>query len=93
MKLLIFLTSLLMAAMISCGGSSPDDGGVAWDTYRGQIDNWQERVDVKLAEANELLEAGPSDNSEWLSSVNQLGIEIDSITLSARLIGMAKPMP
>ena len=82
MKLFTILTSLLIVVLISCGYSSPDVSGISWDDYRSQIDNWQEQVDAKLAEANELLEAGPMGNSEWLSSVNQLGIEIDSITLA-----------
>ena len=81
MKLLIFLTSLLLVALISCGDSSPDASGISWDDYRSQIGNWQKQVDAKLAEASALLEAGPLDDPEWLSSVNQLGIEIDSITV------------
>ena len=82
MKLLISLASLLMVAMISCGDSTPDVAGISWDDYRSQIDSWQQDVDAKLAEANALLEAGPIDDAEWLSSVNQLGIEIDSITFA-----------
>mgnify|MGYP001112228143 FL=1 len=86
MKLLIFLTSLLMVALISCGDSSPDASGISWDDYRSQIDNWQKQVDAKLAEASALLEAGPLDDLEWLSSVNQLGIEIDSITFAVSTV-------
>ncbi len=86
MKLLIFLTSLLLVALISCGDSSPDASGISWDDYRSQIDNWQKQVDAKLAEASALLEAGPLDDLEWLSSVNQLGIEIDSITFAVSTV-------
>ena len=75
-----------MVAMISCGDSSPDVSGISWDDYRSQIDDWQEQVDVKLAEAGALLEAGPMDDAEWLSSVNQLGIEIDSITFAVSTV-------
>jgi hypothetical protein len=86
MKLLIFLTSLLLVALISCGDSSPDASGISWDDYRSQIGNWQKQVDAKLAEASALLEAGPLDDPEWLSSVNQLGIEIDSITFAVSTV-------
>jgi hypothetical protein len=86
MKLFISLISLLMIAMISCGDTTPGDSGISWDDYRNQIDNWQQNVDAKLAEANALLEAGPMDDAEWLSSVNQLGIEIDSITLAVSTV-------
>jgi hypothetical protein len=86
MKLLIPLASLLMIALVSCGDSSPDVSGISWDDYRSQIDNWQEQVDVKLADAGALLEAGPMDDGEWLSSVNQLGIEIDSITFAVSTV-------
>jgi hypothetical protein len=88
MKLFISLISLLMIAMIACGDSTPEVAGISWDDYRNQIDNWQQDVDAKLAEANALLEAGPMDDAEWLSSVNQLGIEIDSITFA---VGTAHP--
>jgi hypothetical protein len=86
MKLLIFLTSLLLVALISCRDSSPDASGISWDDYRSQIGNWQKQVDAKLAEASALLEAGPLDDPEWLSSVNQLGIEIDSITFAVSTV-------
>ena len=86
MKLLIPLASLLMVALISCGDSTPDVAGISWDDYRSQINNWQEQVDAKLAEAGALLEAGPMEDSEWLPSVNQLGIEIDSITLAVSTV-------
>ena len=86
MKLLIFLTSLLLVALISCGDLSPDASGISWDDYRSQIGNWQKQVDAKLAEASALLEAGPLDDPEWLSSVNQLGIEIDSITFAVSTV-------
>jgi len=86
MKLLIFLTSLLLVALISCRDSSPDASGISWDDYRSQIGNWQKQVDAKLAEASALLEAGPLDDLEWLSSVNQLGIEIDSITFAVSTV-------
>ena len=75
-----------MIALVSCGDSSPDVTGVSWDDYRSQIDTWQEQVDVKLAEAHALLEAGPMDDPEWLSSVNQLGIEIDSMTFAVSTV-------
>ena len=37
---------------------------------------------MKLAEADELLEAGPLDNDDWLSSVHDIGIEIDAMTFA-----------
>ena len=37
---------------------------------------------MKLAEADELLEAGPMEGDDWLSSVNQVGIEIDAMTFA-----------
>ena len=86
MKLLLSLASLLMVAMISCGDSSPEVAGISWDDYLSQIDNWQQNVDSKLAEAGVLLEAGPMDNDEWLSSINQLGIEIDSVTFAVSTV-------
>ena len=69
-----------MIVAIACGDSTPEVDGLAWDDYMTQIDAWQLEVGGKLAEADELLAAGPLDNAEWLSSVNDLGIEIDSIT-------------
>ncbi len=80
MKLLIPLLSLVMVLAIACGDSTPEVDGLSWDAYMNQIDTWQLQVGGKLAEADELLAAGPLDNDEWLSSVNDLGIEIDSIT-------------
>ncbi len=80
MKLLIPLISLVMIVAIACGDSTPEVAGLSWDDYVTQIDTWQQEVGGKLAEADELLAAGPLDNVEWLSSVNDLGIEIDSIT-------------
>ena len=82
MKLFIPLVSLAMILAIACGGSDPEVDRAAWDDYIAQIDSWQQRVGVKLAEADKLLEAGPSDNDDWLSSVNDLGIEIDAMTLA-----------
>lgn len=82
MKLLISFASVFIVAIISCGGSTSEADRVAWDDYRSQIDNWQAQVNEKLAEADELLKAGPMDDDGWLSSVNELGIEIDSITLA-----------
>ena len=80
MKLLIPILSLVMIFAIACGDSTPEVEGLSWDDYVTQIDTWQQEVGGKLAEADELLAAGPLDNDEWLSSVNGLGIEIDSIT-------------
>ena len=82
MKLFIPILSLIMVVAIACGDSTPEVTGLSWDDYMSQIDSWQQEVGVKLAEADELLAAGPLDNDEWLSSVNGLGIEIDSITLA-----------
>ena len=80
MKLFIPILSLVMIVAIACGDSTPEVAGLSWDDYVSQIDTWQQEVGGKLAEADELLAAGPLDNDEWLSSVNDLGIEIDSIT-------------
>ena len=41
-------------------------------------------MDEKLAKAHGLLEAGSADNSEVRSSLQALGIEMDSITLAVR---------
>ena len=83
MKLLIPLLSLVMVVAIACGDSTPEVAGLSWDDYVSQIDAWQQEVGVKLAEADELLAAGRLDNNdEWLSSVNGLGIKIDSITFA-----------
>ena len=71
-----------MVVVIACGDSTPEVTGLSWDDYASQIDAWQQEVGVKLAEADELLAAGPLENDEWLSSVNGLGIEIDSITFA-----------
>ncbi len=71
-----------MIVAIACGDSTPEVAGLSWDAYVSQIDSWQQEVGAKLAEADELLAAGPVDNDEWLSSVNDVGIEIDSITLA-----------
>ncbi len=80
MKLLIPILSLVMIVAIACGDSTPEVDGLAWDNYVTQIDSWQLEVGGKLAEADELLAAGPLDNDQWLSSLNDLGTEIDSIT-------------
>ena len=80
MKLLIPILSLIMIVAIACGDSTPEVAGLSWDDYMSQIDTWQQEVGGKLAEADELLAAGPLDNDDWLTSVNDLGIEIDSIT-------------
>ena len=69
MKLLLPLISIFMIVAIACGDSSSDSTGISWDDYRGQIDDWQVQVDGMLAEADALLEAGPMENDEWLSSV------------------------
>ena len=82
MKLLIPLFSLAMIVAIACGGSTPEVAGLSWDDYLTQIDSWQQEIGVKLAEADELLEAGPLDNDDWLSSVNDIGIEIDAMTFA-----------
>ena len=82
MKLFIPILSLVMVVAIACGDSTPEVEGLSWDAYVSQIDTWQQEVGGKLAEADELLAAGPLDNDDWLSSVNGLGYEIDSITLA-----------
>ena len=82
MKLLLPLISLFMIVAIACGDSSSDSTGISWDDYRGQIDDWQVQVDGMLAEADALLEAGPMENNEWLSSLNAFGIGIDSVTFA-----------
>ena len=69
-----------MIVAIACGDSSSDSTGISWDDYRAQIDDWQVQVDGMLAEADALLEAGPMENDEWRSSLNALGIGIDSVT-------------
>ena len=71
-----------MVVAVACGDSTPEVDGPIWDDYVSQIDAWQQEVGGKLAEADELLAAGPLDSDDWLSSVNGLGIEIDSITLA-----------
>ena len=86
MKLLISLASLIMVVIISCGGSSSSGDGLSWDGYRSQIDTWQEQVDEKLAQAHGLLEAGSANNPEVRSSLQALGIEMDSITLAVRTL-------
>ena len=64
-----------MIVAIACGDSYSDSTGIFWDDYRGQIDEWQVQVDGMLAEADALLEAGPMENDEWLSSLNAFGPE------------------
>ena len=71
-----------MIVAIACGDSSSDSTGISWGDYRAQIDDWQVQVDGMLAEADALLEAGPMGNEEWLSSLNALGIGIDSVTFA-----------
>ena len=84
--LLISLTALMIVVMVSCGGSSDGDEGISWDAYRSQIDTWQERVNEKLAGLDQLLAVGSFEDQEWRSSLRDLGIEIDSMTLAVSKI-------
>ena len=86
MKLLLPLISLFVIVAIACGDSYSDSTGIFWDNYRGQIDEWQVQVDGMLAEADALLEAGPMENDEWLSSLNAFGIGIDSVTFAVSTV-------
>ena len=86
MKLFLSLISLFMIVSIACGKSSSDSTGISWDDYRRQIGDWQMQVDEMLAEADALLEAGPMENDEWLSSLNAFGIGIDSVTFAVSTV-------
>ena len=87
MKLLLSLASLILILVVSCGGT-PATGQAEWDAYRGQIDSWRVQIDEKLAIADAALAEGPSenDNGEWLTSLQDLGVEIDSITFVATTV-------
>jgi len=76
-----------MIVLVSCGGTAAT-GQAEWDGYKNQIDSWRVQVDEKLAEADGLLGEGPSDsdNGEWLTSLQALGVDIDSITFAASTV-------